>query len=460
MQFANRYKEKLKKYKDTNIGDLILGSGFNSIAKVTATGLGFIGSIMIARFYSADLLGKIATISSMLSILTVFAVLGNDTYILRTIPQKIELLGFVHARRVFLKITTLVFASTFVVISIVFFTLAAKENVFAVAKQFEFLLYGLVLATCFKKISIKTLRALGDYKIFSTFEILPPLLMMLFVLVAVVLRLEDGSFIYFYYTPHFILALLAFYLAYRGFPNHILGNSGIQNPRSISTQHQAIPTYSGILKVSIPMLGVTVSNVVITNTDILMLASFTDDATVGVYSVYVKLGALMSIAITAVNSMYAPKAAKLYGAGKIQELKILTKRATLLSFSVSCAIFLVITLVHQPVLSFYGPIFLLHTTTFYILLFSLLCNAFYGSIGMLLNMTGKQNRFFLIMLSAAILNIVLNYILIPQLGPVGAALATLATVLYWNTLAAITVKKAYNFTTFPSAFINKLPAHT
>ena len=158
----------------------------------------------------------------------------------------------------------------------------------------------------------------------------------------------------------------------------------------------------------------------------------------------------MAITKTAINSMYGPKASKLHGVGKIQELKALTKRATFIMFSVSCAIMVFILIVHKPVLSLYGADFLLHTTAFYILMLTLLCNSFYGSTGMLLNMTGKQNRFFFIMLTAALMNITLNYILIPIFGPTGAALATFTTVMYWNTLAVLTVKSTFGFTTFPA----------
>jgi O-antigen/teichoic acid export membrane protein len=274
---------------------------------------------------------------------------------------------------------------------------------------------------------------------------------MLVVLLSVSLNINGNQFIYFYYAPHFALAMLVFYIVMKRFLNRIHTEADVDQKSQLESSHLAqLPTYPGILKVAIPMLGVTLSNAVIINTDILMLSSFTDEQTVGIYSVYVKIAALMGIAIAAVNSMYAPKAARLFGSGKVQELKVLTKRATFLSFSVSCAALACILLVHKPLLSLYGAVFSNHMSAFYILLFSMLCNSYYGSIGMLLNMTGKQNRFFIIMSTAALINAVLNYYLIPEFGPIGAAWATLATVLYWNTLAAITVKTSFGFTTFPA----------
>ena len=123
------YKEKFTRLKSTNIGDLILGSGINSVAKVTAAGLGFIGSMLIARFYSAETLGQIATISSTFAMLSLFALVGNHTYLLRTIPQKIASSGFLHARRVFLKIVSLVLISNVFVIAVLFFTLITFKAV-------------------------------------------------------------------------------------------------------------------------------------------------------------------------------------------------------------------------------------------------------------------------------------------------------------------------------------------
>ena len=54
---------------------------------------------------------------------------------------------------------------------------------------------------------------------------------------------------------------------------------------------------------------------------------------------------------------------------------------------------------------------------------------FLGEPGFMLNMTGHQNVTFRVYLAAAVLNIVLNFILIPTLGTSGAALATLTTLL-------------------------------
>ena len=192
--------------------------------------------------------------------------------------------------------------SVFLVIAAVITTIKTNEELLNTAQKFEFLLYGLILVTCMKKLSIMALRALGDYKIFSTFELLPSLFMMVFVSIAIVLNVKDAYFIYFYYIPHFLLAILAFSLAIKQFKkNDAPKNQYPLNLMPSSGDQTKLPTYLEILTVSVPMLGVTLSQAVITNTDILMLSNFTNDKTVGIYSVYVKIGALMAITLSLIH---------------------------------------------------------------------------------------------------------------------------------------------------------------
>ena len=52
-------------------------------------------------------------------------------------------------------------------------------------------------------------------------------------------------------------------------------------------------------------------------------------------------------------------------------------------------------------------------------------------------MTGKQRIFQAILISALLLNVTLNYVLIPKLGMTGAALATTISMALWNIAAVV-----------------------
>jgi O-antigen/teichoic acid export membrane protein len=144
--------------------------------------------------------------------------------------------------------------------------------------------------------------------------------------------------------------------------------------------------------------------------------------------------------------MFAPTVSKLHSANKTNELKSFAKKATLLSFGTTLTLSLGFIVIHKPFLGLYGPQFLSELTTLYILILSSVCTGFFGPVGLFLNMTGHQNTFFKIISFAAILNAILNVILIPQWGAQGAAAATLISMVTWNILATRVVLKEFQYT--------------
>ena len=67
-----------------------------------------------------------------------------------------------------------------------------------------------------------------------------------------------------------------------------------------------------------------------------------------------------------------------------------------------------------------------------ILAFSQVINAMSGSVGIILNMTGKEKVFRNILFFALAINIVLNLFLIPIYGIEGAAIASASSLIYWK----------------------------
>ena len=75
----------------------------------------------------------------------------------------------------------------------------------------------------------------------------------------------------------------------------------------------------------------------------------------------------------------------------------------------------------------------------------------------ILNMTGYEKSARNTMLIIAVLNIVFNLVLIPLYGPLGAALATTATMMGWNIWAAYLVYKYHGVIAVP--FLTKIRRH-
>jgi len=84
-----------------------------------------------------------------------------------------------------------------------------------------------------------------------------------------------------------------------------------------------------------------------------------------------------------------------------------------------------------------------------ILAFGQLINAFAGPGLNILNMTGYEKSARNTMLVVVVLNVLLNLILIPTLGPLGAAISTTTTMVGWNVWAALLVFKYHGVVAVP-----------
>jgi len=73
-------------------------------------------------------------------------------------------------------------------------------------------------------------------------------------------------------------------------------------------------------------------------------------------------------------------------------------------------------------------------------------NSLSGSTGIFMNMTGHQIQLSRIMLGAAVINIVMNVLLIKPLGINGAAIAGMVSLAFWNIYTLFLIKTEYGQT--------------
>ena len=133
-----------------------------------------------------------------------------------------------------------------------------------------------------------------------------------------------------------------------------------------------------------------------------------------------------------------------------------------LNLATSLPIFIALILSTEYLLSLYGNSFLLAKRCVYILAVGQLYNSLSGSVLNFLNMTGFEKLVSKIIFSAALLNIILNYFLIPQfdqkegwIGIEGAAIASTICLIYWNSLGIYFVYKHHGIFMFPHLFLFK-----
>ena len=80
----------------------------------------------------------------------------------------------------------------------------------------------------------------------------------------------------------------------------------------------------------------------------------------------------------------------------------------------------------------FGPEYASGYATLLVLGLAQVATAMFGTVGTLLNMAGKERYVARTMMIAALCNVIANFLLIPKFGIMGAAYATLFTMILWN----------------------------
>ncbi|NJO80116.1 MAG: flippase [Cyanobacteria bacterium RM1_2_2] len=198
--------------------------------------------------------------------------------------------------------------------------------------------------------------------------------------------------------------------------------------------HTAKPVYAirQWLQVALPLLFIDGSFMVLNQTDTLMIGAMLNPESVGIYSAAFKTAGWVNFILASVNAIAAPMFASLYAQGKQAELQQLVSTIARWMFYPALAVAVGLTLFAEPILGLFGPEFTAAKWAMMVLAIGQLVNVGAGSVGYLLNMTGHHNQCAFVVGCSAVLNLGLNWIGIPWLGILGAALATAICMSLWN----------------------------
>jgi O-antigen/teichoic acid export membrane protein len=138
---------------------------------------------------------------------------------------------------------------------------------------------------------------------------------------------------------------------------------------------------------------------------------------------------------------------------EMKQLQNLITRSAQFTAIIGIPVALLIIAFREYILRFFGVDFLVGETSLQILVLGQLINVLFGSVGMLLLMTGNQ-RFSIISLSVSIaINIGLNCLLTPRLGITGTAIASASGIFVWNLSMYFFVRKKLHIRTTAFSFV-------
>lgn len=432
-------KIKNKLSNDIHFAELLKGSSVAFIFKIFGIGLSYIFILLIAKWYGAETMGLYALSFTLLNIFVTIGIFGFDNALVKFVADYNSNNKLESVKEVYQKSLIIIIPISFILLTILFFNAKYLANmIFKNDELTHFFQIASIAIMPFVLLRVNTsiFRGLKKIKEFSFFEsIIIPLLSILVLTISFFLYHSKEMIMIAQVIAIILTFIFSFMLLKKSLSKEIILNKVLK--------------YKDILKVSFPMLLTSSMALIISWTDIIMLGIFRSEVEVGVYSVLVKLAALTSITLLAINTIAAPKFSELYSRNDMEGLKKVAQSSSKMIFYSTLPIIFILAVLPEFILGLFGEEFIIGTTALWILMFGQFVNAISGSVGYLLIMTGKQVLFNKIILFSSLLNIVLNYILINKYGIVGAAISTMVAVSLLNILPFLFVRYYYGFYSFP-----------
>ncbi len=209
-------------------------------------------------------------------------------------------------------------------------------------------------------------------------------------------------------------------------------------------------TYSFLIMVN------TFLYLVLGGTDILMLGALTDAGHVGVYRGAMQLVVIFDMIVIAFNAATAHLYAVFAKEKRREELKQAYGTVTRWLGMLAVPTFLIIVLNRRDLLSLLGRNFTVGAGALLILAVGQLIKCCLGSTGFLLVISGRQKLETLDASVGVVLNVVLNLLLIPRYGIVGAAAATTTSHVVMNVLRLMQVRRHFGLATLQYSLFRPL----
>lgn len=199
------------------------------------------------------------------------------------------------------------------------------------------------------------------------------------------------------------------------------------------------------LSFTFPMMLIGLVYLLLGRMDVIMLGYFVEDRAVGIYTVAVRLAMFIVVGLEIMVPVVGPNFADLGTRKDMPTIAALLSSSTKGAFYVGLVIFSIIAVLGTDILRIFGREFAGGAFVLLILAAGQLVNSLTGPVGQLLIMTGKHAWEVANSLVMVGLCFILNLILIPRMGIVGAAVATSISTAGVNLVKLIEVKFLYSF---------------
>jgi O-antigen/teichoic acid export membrane protein len=308
--------------------------------------------------------------------------------------------------------------------------------VFAIAIPFN----AITLVVAFATQGFKRLK----YKIFITQFLNPTILLVVMIISFWFISVEVALM-----APMLVSSIIGFIVMFAVLKKL----TGVKNQQLLKA-----PFDRELLVFSYPLMFVTILLTLMHWMDILMLGAFTNASTVGLYHPAARTAGLLQALLTSFLSIYSPMIAQFHAESDQKNMSGSYKLVSrwLLTFSIPVA--LIFLVYPQKVMLLFGAEYLPSANVLIVLTAATFIHAILGAAQSTLSMTGHTRLLLWNAIGAFIINIILNIILIPNYGMIGAAWATLISLFVISLLRVLEVRWILKLTFFSTKMIKPILA--
>lgn len=397
---------------ERRLSSLFAGGAILFAGVVIQLGIGFLAKLVIARELGRVDFGAVALGTTLLTTVTVVVLIGTDTGIGRYLPRfddPAKRRGVLtSAFQVVVPIAAAVGVVLFLAADLIAVHLFTDPSTAPVIRVFSLAvpLYAVV------KLTVGSIRGLKEStpRVYLQNIALP---VSRFTLIAVAVLLGLGVMgVAWAYTLSYALvaALSVVYLVYRT----PLFDDVAPNP-----MHREMLTFSAPLMVTATM------TILFGNADTFIIGYFASTGEVGVYNVAYPLASLLVAVLNSFGFIFMPAISELHANDNLEEMRRTFELVSKWIFVTTLPLFLLFVSYPDYVIRFtFGTEYLGGQLALAILAIGFFTHSIAGPSGNTLVAIGRPERVMYTNITVVLVNVVLNFYLVPRYGIVGAAIAT------------------------------------
>jgi O-antigen/teichoic acid export membrane protein len=192
---------------------------------------------------------------------------------------------------------------------------------------------------------------------------------------------------------------------------------------------------------AVPFMIIASAEALLNRTGILLLGWFGETREAGIYSLAFNIAFLVVLPRTAINTLFAPTISSLFARNDQVTLQALVTKAASWTLCTSIGIALVLAILAEPLLTWFGRDFAAGVPALRILLVAQVIVAAHGSQLLVMTMTKHERGAAVLLILSAAVNVLASVAFICLFGLTGAAIATSVALIVWNMAMAFFISR-------------------